>query len=103
MANVIKAYFGSMEDSRPLGRSRRTETKCPGLVTLGGYLDGTMSDSDKAAVEAHLVECNTCRRVVVELYLLLRLRPLPPVPEGLVQDAAALVPDGQMPGDPAIH
>jgi len=94
MANVIKAYFGGAEDVQHLGRSCRTSKECPGLLTLGGYLDGTMPEADKAAVEKHLVECNTCRRVVVELYLLLRMRPVPPAPADLVEAVKGLVPDG---------
>ncbi|MBU1003078.1 MAG: zf-HC2 domain-containing protein [Proteobacteria bacterium] len=100
MANVIKAYFGAgMKEMRPLGRRRTTSKCCPGLVTLGGYLDGTMADQDKERVEAHLVECATCRRVVVELYLLLRLRPAPPSPPELSTAAKALVFDGSLRGD----
>lgn len=100
MANVIKAYFGGdTKGLRPLGRRRTTKTCCPGLVTLGGYLDGTMADQDKEKVEAHLVECATCRRVVVELYLLLRLRPAPPSPPELSKAAKALVHDGSLRGD----
>lgn len=100
MANVIKAYFGAeAKDLRPLGRRRTTSGRCPGLVTLGGYLDGTMADQDKEKVEAHLVDCATCRRVVVELYLLLRLRPVPPSPPELSEAAKALVYDGSLRGD----
>ncbi|WP_126377109.1 zf-HC2 domain-containing protein [Desulfovibrio ferrophilus] len=97
MANVIKAYFGGeMKEVRPLGRRRKASADCIGLVTLGGYLDGSMADQDKTKVEAHLVECSTCRRVVVELYLLLRLRPAPPAPLELVKAAKALVHDGTL-------
>jgi len=67
--------------------------QCPGMLELGGYLDGTVRGAAKDAVEEHLVECPLCRRLVVELYLLLKERRQPP-PEGLKSFAVGLVPGG---------
>jgi hypothetical protein len=67
--------------------------QCPGMLELGGYLDGTLRGAAKDAVEEHLVECPLCRRLVVELYLVLKER-RQPAPESLKRFAVELVPGG---------
>lgn len=93
MTNVIKACFeGGKESRRALGSRGARGEGCPGLTTLGGYLDGTMPAAGRETIEAHLVDCPACRRVVVELYMLLRAKPAP-VPEDLEASVRSLVPD----------
>lgn len=79
-------------DDALIGKNREAfGDECPGMLTLGGYLDGTVRGLAKDAVEEHLVDCPLCRRLVVELYLLMKLRDTEP-PEEMVAFAEALVP-----------
>jgi hypothetical protein len=60
---------------------------------VAAYLDRTLSPSDRARVEAHALECEQCRRELIEVTRLLRARPHPRqwyLPLG-VAAAAALV------------
>lgn len=94
MTNVIKACFDGVEPRRiGMGRSCARALECPELTTLGGYLDGTLRKAEREAVEAHLVACPACRRVVVELYMLLGGKP-ESVPADLEASLRALVPGG---------
>ncbi|MBI4278052.1 MAG: zf-HC2 domain-containing protein [Armatimonadetes bacterium] len=53
---------------------------------LSGYVDGALPPGERAAVEAHLRECETCRATIADLEALKRLlvsTPPPPLPPGL--------------------
>ncbi|WP_461208837.1 anti-sigma factor family protein [Desulfocurvus sp. DL9XJH121] len=94
MTNVIKACFDrGVGERRGLGSARGRGKDCPELTILGGYLDGTLPEAERTAVEAHMVACSACRRVVVELYMLLGNKPAS-VPEDLAASLRALVPGG---------
>ena len=40
---------------------------CPSVEQLGAYYDGELAVGQRAVVEAHLAECEGCRKVVSEL------------------------------------
>jgi len=45
-----------------------TDSSLPGHMsdeTLAGYIDGTLANADRAALEAHLADCFTCRSEVL--------------------------------------
>lgn len=111
MSTVIKACFDGAAPGgtgrRGQGRARGRGDGCPPLTTLGGYLDGTMPVRDREKIEEHLVACPACRRVVVELYMLLAARPADVPPEleaalrSLVPDVGAAAMAGVAPGQEA--
>lgn len=37
---------------------------CPELEKLAAYVDGNLAREERALVEAHLVECESCRKIV---------------------------------------
>ena len=111
MSNVIKACFdGAASEGtgrHGQGRARGRGDDCPRLTTLGGYLDGTMPAREREKIEEHLVACPACRRVVVELYMLLAVKPTDVPPEletalrSLVPDVGAAAMAGVAPGQEA--
>lgn len=46
--------------------ARSPESGCPDPETLAAYIDDRLSAPDRAAVEAHLADCDACREVVVD-------------------------------------
>src|SRR6185503_5948725 len=40
------------------------EKSCPDILTLAGWLEGTLSPPDRARMESHLAGCDDCRRAV---------------------------------------
>lgn len=92
-ANVIRASFKRKDARDAQANSRHGKKQCPGLLTIGGYLDGTMPDKAKKEIETHLVTCATCRRIMVELYFLIRMKPLE-VPRELMELLPKMVPGG---------
>jgi tetratricopeptide (TPR) repeat protein len=46
--------------------SRRPPTDCPDSEALAEYVDGRLGPTGRAVLEAHLVDCEDCRAVLVE-------------------------------------
>jgi tetratricopeptide (TPR) repeat protein len=49
-----------------MSEPRTVATFCPDLETVSAYIDGTIDPPTRAAVEAHLAECESCHDLVVE-------------------------------------
>ncbi len=79
------------EQSLLAGRREAFGDDCPGMVAIGGYIDGTLRAAEKVRVEEHLAQCPLCRRLAVDLYLLLKHRASPP-PEEFMRFLDGLVP-----------
>ena len=72
-------------------RRRSRDLICQQLVEkVSAYLDGDLRDSDRAAVERHLAECDHCTGYVEQVRKLLQLTAAtsdaPGLPEDLVDD-----------------
>ncbi len=66
---------------------------CPDANTLAGYLDGTLSEKERARIEAHLADCPECAAAVDELRDLLvpAASDAPSAPAAVKARAKALV------------
>lgn len=55
-------------------------SQCLDVETLAAYLEHFLSPEDSAEVEAHLVRCRTCRKIIANVIKSESLIPDPEIP-----------------------
>lgn len=82
--------FGNMQIVRNDSNNDQLEAKkkadtCLDINAFAGYLDNSLADNEKVAVEAHMAKCVPCRTNLYEVRMLMDLVPKE-TPEGLADN-----------------